>query len=65
MEYEVRITVVQQITVPVEAENMAKAKAVAEAGWRNNEYDDKATHSRLRQEQVKFETLYPDLSFQR
>ena len=65
MQYEVRITVTQTITVPVEAENMTKAKAVAERNWRNEEYDNTDTHSRLKRERVTFETLYPDLALGR
>ena len=65
MEYEVRITVVQTVTVAVEAANMVKAEEAAELGWRNNKYADTSTHSRRRREQVKFETLYPDLALVR
>jgi len=65
MEYEVRITVVKQITVPVKAENMTLAKAIAERNWRNNEYENSDTHSRLRREHVKYETLYPDIALGR
>jgi len=60
MEYEVRITVTQVITVPVEAESMVQAKALAERRWRDKEYDRKETHSRLRRDKVTYEALYPD-----
>jgi len=46
MEYEVRITVRQEIVVPVEADNMSQAKEIAEKNWGNNEYAMAATHSR-------------------
>jgi len=60
MQYEVRITVVQQITVPVEAQDMAHAKVVAQQNWKNNEYELADTHSRLRREKVTYEALYPE-----
>ena len=61
MKYEVRITVVQTITVPVEAENMARAKAIAERNWKNDIYALADTHTRPKRERVKYEALYPDL----
>lgn len=60
MEYEVRITVKQEIYVPVEAENMSQAKDIAGINWRNNEYALKETHSRLLREEVTYEPLYPE-----
>jgi len=60
MQYEVRITMVQIVTVPVEADNMIQAKTIAERSWKNDEYAHSDTHSRLRRESVTFETLYPD-----
>ena len=60
MDFEVRITVVREITVPVEAASMAEAKEIAMRKWNNKEYDLTATHSRRCQESTKFETLYPN-----
>lgn len=54
--YDVRITVVQQIIVPVEAENMAQAKALAELDWHNDEYTLDSSHP----VSISFETLYPE-----
>jgi len=65
MEYEVRITVVQTITVPVEAENMTRAKAIAERNWKNDEYALSDTHTRPKHERVTYEPLYPDLTLGR
>ena len=62
MEYEVRITVVKQLVVPVEAESMAIAKMLAEQNYTNNEYEDTETHSRRLREKTTFETLYPDIA---
>ena len=62
MEYEVRITVKQVVTVRVEAEDMAKAKAIAQGNWQNKEYDLDTTHSRIKRENVVFEPLYPNLA---
>jgi len=60
MEYEVRITATQVFTVPVEALNMAEAKALAERNWNNREYEEASTHTRPRCDHVKYEALYPD-----
>ena len=65
MEYEVRITVVQELTVPVEADSMAGASRVAELNWKSNEYENPDTHSRLRRDRVTYEALYPDRSAMR
>ena len=60
MEFEVRITVTQTITVPVEAESMQQARVIAESNWFNDEYIHSESHSRLRKEHIRFETLYPE-----
>ena len=65
MEYEVRITVTQQITVPVEADSMKQARAYAQVKWISGDFDNSATHSRLKRERVTYEPLYPDLSMAR
>ena len=65
MEYEVRITVVQEITVPVEADTMNQAKETAMTNWKRKEYDDASTHSRRIREKTTFEPLYPDISMWR
>jgi len=60
MEFEVRITVTQTITVPVEAESMQQARVIAESNWFNDEYIHSESHSRLRKKHTEFETLYPE-----
>jgi len=65
MEYEVRITVMQVITVPVEAESMTIAKMLAEKNWKNNEYHLPETHTRPKHERVTYEPLYPDIALVR
>ena len=60
MEYDVRITVIREITVPVRAENMQQAKAIARQNWSDHVYDSAETHSRRQRESASFEALYPD-----
>jgi hypothetical protein len=57
MEYDVRITVVREITVPVTAANMAQAKSIAEQRWSSNDYAQEP----IRSQKVSFATLYPEL----
>ena len=57
MEYNVRITEVREMLVPVEAVSMAEAKRIAERNWRSGE--DGIGDSYI--QRVTFETLYPDL----
>jgi len=57
MEYDVRITVVKEITIPVVAPTMESAKAIAEQRWGDNEF----TLAPIKSQKVKFETLYPEL----
>jgi len=53
--YDVRIRETLEIVVTVEAESMAQAKQIAEAGYRNSDYILDASHYKG----VAFEALYP------
>ena len=57
-EYDVRVTVVMEMTVPVFAKGMEDAKDIAKQKWKNGEYPHDAAHLKS----LTFETLYPDYS---